>query len=181
VIFTEKYRLWSPSLCDFLHPYVTSFVLGSNTLLSPLFSNFLNLCSPVRVKVQVSQTYKTTGIKVWSLSWVWDECYQLSICNYYYVWRDCITSLYVITKLPSLQRPPEFSSRSATAFQCHQHWNSWTFNCQHYVLSDAHALQQHLHFTTVCSMVTINGINFTVSRVGQYWQRVHCTSRMLDA
>jgi hypothetical protein len=44
----------------FLLP-VTSFLLGSNILLSIRFSNILNLCYSLNVRDQVSHPYKTAG------------------------------------------------------------------------------------------------------------------------
>jgi hypothetical protein len=58
IICGEEYKLWSTSLCSFLHLPVTSSLLGPNILLSTLFSNTLNLCSSLRD--QVLHPYKTT-------------------------------------------------------------------------------------------------------------------------
>jgi len=44
-IYGEEYKLWSFSLCNFLHPPVTSSILGLNILLCTLFSDTLNPCS----------------------------------------------------------------------------------------------------------------------------------------
>jgi hypothetical protein len=59
-ILGEEYKPCSSSVCSFLQPPVTSSLLGSNILLSTLFSNTLNLCSSLNVKDQVSHPYKTT-------------------------------------------------------------------------------------------------------------------------
>jgi hypothetical protein len=56
-----EYKLWSSSLCNFLHSPVTSPLLGPNILLRTLFSNTLSLCSSLSVRDQVSHLYKTTG------------------------------------------------------------------------------------------------------------------------
>jgi hypothetical protein len=40
----RKFKLWSSSLCSFLHPPVTSSLFGPNILLNTLFSNTLSLC-----------------------------------------------------------------------------------------------------------------------------------------
>ena len=61
IILVEDYRSLSFSLCSFIHSPVTSFLLGSNILLSTLFSNTLSLRSTLNVSDQVSQPYKTTG------------------------------------------------------------------------------------------------------------------------
>jgi hypothetical protein len=54
----DEYKLWSSSLCNFLHSPVTSSLLGPNILLRTLF---LSLCSSLSVRDQVSHPYKTTG------------------------------------------------------------------------------------------------------------------------
>jgi hypothetical protein len=50
-ILGEEYKLCSSSLCSVLQPPVTSSLLGPNILLSTLFSNTLNLCSSLNVRV----------------------------------------------------------------------------------------------------------------------------------
>jgi len=60
-ILGEQYRSLSSSLCSFLHSPVTSSLLGSNILLSTLFSNTFSLCSSLNVSNQISYPYKTTG------------------------------------------------------------------------------------------------------------------------
>jgi hypothetical protein len=61
IILGEEYKLRSSSLCSFLHPPVTSFLLGPNIILNILFSNALSLCSSLVVTDQVSHPYKTRG------------------------------------------------------------------------------------------------------------------------
>jgi hypothetical protein len=64
ITFHEEHKLWSSSLCNFLHPHTTSSFKGPNILLSILFSNILNLCSSpnvINVRGQVSHPYKTTS------------------------------------------------------------------------------------------------------------------------
>jgi len=51
----------SSSVCSFLHPSVTSFLLAPDILLNTLFSNTLSLRSSLGVSDQVSHPYKTTG------------------------------------------------------------------------------------------------------------------------
>jgi hypothetical protein len=57
----EEYRLFNPSLWNFLHFPVTSSHLGPNILLNTLFSNTLSLLSSINDSDQVSHPYKTTG------------------------------------------------------------------------------------------------------------------------
>jgi hypothetical protein len=61
IILEEECKLWSPSLCTFLQPPVTSSLFGPNILLSTLFSNTLSLCSSLKVRHQVSHPCRTTG------------------------------------------------------------------------------------------------------------------------
>ena len=61
ILLGEEYRLFSSSLCNFLHSPVTSSLLGPNILLNTLFSNTLSLRSSLNVSDQVSHPYKTTG------------------------------------------------------------------------------------------------------------------------
>ena len=60
-IFGEEYRSLSSSLCNLLHSPVTSALLGSNILLSTLFSNIPSLRSSLNVSDKVSHPQKTTG------------------------------------------------------------------------------------------------------------------------
>ena len=61
IIFVEKYRAKSSSLCNLLHSPVTSFLLGPNIFLNTLSSKNLSLNFSLNVSDQVSQPYKTTG------------------------------------------------------------------------------------------------------------------------
>jgi hypothetical protein len=61
MIFGGEYKLWSPSLCSFFNSHATSFLFGSNILLTALFSNILCLCPSLNVTYQVSHPYKATG------------------------------------------------------------------------------------------------------------------------
>jgi hypothetical protein len=60
IIFGKAYRSLSSSLCSFLHSPFTSFLLGTNNLLSALFLNTLSLHSSQSVSDQVPSPYKTT-------------------------------------------------------------------------------------------------------------------------
>ena len=53
-----RVKSWSSSLCNFLHPPVTSFLSDPNIYLSTLFSLTLSLCSALDVTDQVSHPYK---------------------------------------------------------------------------------------------------------------------------
>jgi len=61
IIFGEAQKLWSFSLHSLLHPPATLSLLGTNILLSTMFSNTCNLCSSLTLRDQVSHTYKTKG------------------------------------------------------------------------------------------------------------------------
>jgi hypothetical protein len=61
VIFGKEYKLRRSSLCSFLQPPFTSPRLGSNILLSTLFSNTLSLFSSLNVRDQVLHSFGTTG------------------------------------------------------------------------------------------------------------------------
>ena len=61
IIFDDEYRSLSSSFCSLLHSPINSFLVGSNILLSTLFSNSLSLRSSVNVSDQVSHPYKITG------------------------------------------------------------------------------------------------------------------------
>jgi hypothetical protein len=61
IILAEEYKIWSSSLCSFLHPPVTASIFGQNILLNTLFSNTLSLCSSLTVRDHVSHPYRTTG------------------------------------------------------------------------------------------------------------------------
>jgi hypothetical protein len=57
----EEYKLWTPWLCQFLQPPITSSLLGPNILLSTLFSNILSLRSSLNTRDQISHPRRTTG------------------------------------------------------------------------------------------------------------------------
>jgi hypothetical protein len=61
VIFGERYKSLSSSLCIFLHFHVTSSLLGQSILLSTLFSNALSLHSSHNVSDHCSHPCKLTG------------------------------------------------------------------------------------------------------------------------
>jgi hypothetical protein len=61
IILGVEYKWCISSLCSFLHPPVPSSLFGPNILLSTLFSNTLNLCSSLNVRVHVSYPCRTTS------------------------------------------------------------------------------------------------------------------------
>jgi hypothetical protein len=61
ITFGKACKLLHSSLCNLLEPPAVCYLLGTNIILSTLFSNILNLFSFRRVRDQVSQPFKTTG------------------------------------------------------------------------------------------------------------------------
>jgi hypothetical protein len=53
IILDKEYKLWSPSLCSFLQPPITSSLYGLNILLSTMFSNNFAPYSSFNVRDQV--------------------------------------------------------------------------------------------------------------------------------
>jgi hypothetical protein len=91
----DKYKLWSSSLCNFLHSPATSPVLGPNILLRTLFSNTLSLCSSHSVWDQVSHPYKTTGSLTLHCT-IMTECINDNWLKPYLHNNRQLTSLYEI-------------------------------------------------------------------------------------
>jgi hypothetical protein len=60
IIFGEKCKFWSFSLCSFLQSHVTSSLFGPNVL-NNLFSNTLSLYSSLNIRDQVSHPHRATG------------------------------------------------------------------------------------------------------------------------
>ena len=56
IVLGKQYNACSSALCNFLYSPVLS-LLAQNIFLSTLFSNTLNLCTSLKVRDQVSQTY----------------------------------------------------------------------------------------------------------------------------
>ena len=61
IIFGEEYRSLRTSFCSFFHSSVNSFLLGSNILLTTLFSDNLSLRTPFSVSDHISKPCKITG------------------------------------------------------------------------------------------------------------------------
>jgi hypothetical protein len=53
LILGEDYKLCSSSFCSFLQHSITSFLFGTNILLSALFPNTLTLCVSLNVRDEV--------------------------------------------------------------------------------------------------------------------------------
>jgi hypothetical protein len=64
IICGEEYKLWSSSLCGFLHPSVTSSLFGPNVPLRTPSSTALNLCSSLNVRDQ-GKYQDSTSIRSW--------------------------------------------------------------------------------------------------------------------
>jgi hypothetical protein len=61
IMLGKEYKSQCSLWCSFLHPLVTSYLLGPNIHLSTLSSNTLSLCSSLKVRDQVSHPYITSG------------------------------------------------------------------------------------------------------------------------
>jgi Ca2+/Na+ antiporter len=98
-ILGEENRLLSSSLCSFLHSLVTSSLLGSNILPSTLFSNTLSRRSSLKVRDQVSHSYKTKNkiIVLHILIFVFLDNKTYSLAKYY--WLPKCTALYTRLKM----------------------------------------------------------------------------------
>ena len=57
ILLDEEYNACSSALCNFLHSTGILSLLAPNIFLSTLFWNTVNLCSSLKVRDQVSQTY----------------------------------------------------------------------------------------------------------------------------
>ena len=88
-IFGEGYSSLSSSLRSFLHSPVTSSLLGSNILLSILFSNTLSLRSSLSESDQVSHPYKTTDkimfLYILIFTFLYRKMYDKRFCT---VWQQ---------------------------------------------------------------------------------------------
>jgi hypothetical protein len=63
IIFLDEWKLWSSSMCNFLHSPVTSSLVGPNILLRTLFSNTLSLCSSLSARDQYVLLTKDSAVK----------------------------------------------------------------------------------------------------------------------
>jgi hypothetical protein len=82
MISGDEYKLWSSSLCNFLHSPLTSSLLGPNILLRTLFSNTLSLCSSLSVRDQVSHPSSVSWLCL-HLHWFNDHVYYTSTIKCY--------------------------------------------------------------------------------------------------
>lgn len=58
IIFRMEFKLWSPSLCTYIQPPVTSFFIGPDSLLRTLFLSTISLCCSLNLRDQVLHSYK---------------------------------------------------------------------------------------------------------------------------
>jgi hypothetical protein len=72
IIPGEEYKLWSSSLCSFLHRPITPSLFGPNILLSTLFSNTPSLCSYHYWKFWPTESNEKNVIPGWLHTFTWN-------------------------------------------------------------------------------------------------------------
>ena len=130
IILGEEYRLLGSLLCSFLHPLVTSSLLGPNILLSTLFLNTLSLSSSLMCKSKLKLHLPFYNIRYF-------DCAAAQIC--------CTSGVSSVVEM--------FLSYTHDFIDCHVQFGARENNTLFFNLLSVHwktGLQYHCGWLAVC-------------------------------